>query len=149
MFACHEMPLCKHVFVDVGANIGMHARFLFEPEYYPKSAYARLFRRLLGNEQNETCAIEIEPNPVHADRHRSLQAHYRSKGRSYVYLQHAVAQSVRRERGVAQLLDSRNQAAAEEQRGQRQGRGKCRRLGPSLAVHEGAQYGEDACEDGC
>lgn len=85
------MPHCKHVFVDVGANIGMHARFLFEPEAYPKSAYVRLFRRLLGHKQNETCAIEIEPNPLHAARHRALQARYRSKGRSYVYLQRAVA----------------------------------------------------------
>jgi hypothetical protein len=90
MFACHTMPLCKHVFVDVGANIGMHARFLFEPEKYPKSPFSRLFRRILGDDRNQTCAIEIEPNPRHMKRHISLTRHYAQKGLTYVYLPNAV-----------------------------------------------------------
>ena len=28
---------CVNVFVDAGANIGIHTRFLFEPAKYPKS----------------------------------------------------------------------------------------------------------------
>lgn len=28
---------CYHVLLDVGSNIGMHARFLFEPDKFPKS----------------------------------------------------------------------------------------------------------------
>ena len=28
---------CYHVFIDVGSNIGMHARFLFEPDKFPRS----------------------------------------------------------------------------------------------------------------
>ena len=28
---------CYHVLIDVGSNIGMHARFLFEPEKFPES----------------------------------------------------------------------------------------------------------------
>ena len=26
---------CKYIYVDMGANIGVHSRFLFEPEKYP------------------------------------------------------------------------------------------------------------------
>lgn len=28
---------------DVGSNIGMHARFLFEPELYPEQKYTNMF----------------------------------------------------------------------------------------------------------
>lgn len=28
---------CHHVFIDVGSNIGVHARFLYEPDRYPDS----------------------------------------------------------------------------------------------------------------
>jgi len=26
---------CYHIFLDVGSNIGIHARFLYEPDRYP------------------------------------------------------------------------------------------------------------------
>lgn len=29
---------CYHIFLDVGANIGVHTRFLFEPMKYPEAA---------------------------------------------------------------------------------------------------------------
>ena len=32
---------CYHVFLDVGSNIGMHVRFLFEPFLYNKAHLAR------------------------------------------------------------------------------------------------------------
>jgi hypothetical protein len=28
---------CHHIFLDVGANIGVHSRFLFEPDKYPNA----------------------------------------------------------------------------------------------------------------
>ena len=28
---------CYHVFLDVGSNIGVHARFLYEPDLFPES----------------------------------------------------------------------------------------------------------------
>ena len=28
---------CYHIFLDVGSNIGIHARFLYQPDRYPDS----------------------------------------------------------------------------------------------------------------
>jgi hypothetical protein len=70
---------CKNIFFDVGANIGMHTRFLFEPERYPIPAnpptyqyahdYAAIFdKHFSPRKTNETkkdyCSIGFEPNPV-------------------------------------------------------------------------------------
>ena len=29
---------CYHVFLDIGSNIGIHGRFLYEPDRYPDSS---------------------------------------------------------------------------------------------------------------
>ena len=90
MFACFAMPLadgCHHVFIDVGANIGMHSRFLFEPDQYPLSPFnKRVFNRYFGAHRDlrSTCAISFEPNPRHAARHKKLEAAYARRGWRYV-----------------------------------------------------------------
>jgi hypothetical protein len=33
---------CKHVFVEIGANMGVHTRFLFEPAHYPGKMQSKL-----------------------------------------------------------------------------------------------------------
>ena len=75
---------CYHVFVDVGANIGLHARYLFEPQHYPLSTYVTAFGRLLGPPRqrnlSEVCAFVVEPNPAHARRLRKLEASYQNCG---------------------------------------------------------------------
>jgi hypothetical protein len=61
---------CYHVFIDAGANIGVHGRFLFEPEKYEK---ARRARRIFNQEftdkrdNRDFCVFAIEPNPVHRE----------------------------------------------------------------------------------
>ena len=65
---------CRNVFIDTGANIGIHARILFEPHLYPKANYTwRVFDPVFGadRDRSKTCAFEIEPNPEHAKRHQS------------------------------------------------------------------------------
>ena len=74
---------CRHVFVDAGANIGMHARFLFEPELYPLSSFTRKFDEHFGtaeDRRSNVCAIEFEPNPAHRNRHQALSQAYSSMG---------------------------------------------------------------------
>ena len=75
---------CYHVFVDVGANIGLHARYLFEPQHYPLSTYVTAFGRLLGPPRqrnlSEVCAFVVEPNPAHAPRLRELETSYQNCG---------------------------------------------------------------------
>ena len=37
-----QLEGCHHAFFDLGANIGVHTRFLFEPELYPENAYHKI-----------------------------------------------------------------------------------------------------------
>lgn len=90
-----QLDGCHNVFLDLGANIGIHARFLFEPHKYPSvdpngakpHPYASVFDEIFGTERNlsVTCAFEFEPNPRHTDRHLMMQQAYARQGWRYVY----------------------------------------------------------------
>ena len=59
---------CHHIFIDGGANIGVHGRFLLEPENYPDASVARrIFDAQFGalRDNRDFCVFEIEPNPAH------------------------------------------------------------------------------------
>mmetsp|Transcript_639 Transcript_639/g.1463 ORF Transcript_639/g.1463 Transcript_639/m.1463 type:complete len:295 (+) Transcript_639:161-1045(+) len=82
---------CYHVFLDVGSNIGVHSRFLFEPSKYPDAKTGRrLFNEHFGGEESrdnrDICSFAFEPNPVHVTRHRELSEAYSKKGWRYVFI---------------------------------------------------------------
>ena len=55
---------CYHIFLDVGANIGVHGRFLYEPELYPKAVTARsIFDAEFGKDRDnrDFCVFAFEP----------------------------------------------------------------------------------------
>lgn len=75
---------CQHVYIDVGSNIGVQLRKLFEPTKYPKAAsthgvYERYFGPV-GDARCAVCAIGIEPNPHHRPKLTNLQRRYRVAG---------------------------------------------------------------------
>jgi hypothetical protein len=77
---------CYHVFIDVGANVGVHTRFLYEPERYPLSDLAvSHFRAHFGDrrDKRDLCAFAFEPNPAHKERHLQLQSAYKAMGWMY------------------------------------------------------------------
>jgi len=77
---------CHHVFLDVGANIGIHARFLYEPARYPDSkSSAAAFDREFGTERDnrDYCVFAFEPNPKFERRHMDLQRAYAGLGWRY------------------------------------------------------------------
>ena len=41
---------CYHVYLDVGSNLGIQVRKLFEPSLYPKAKINRYFNILFGND---------------------------------------------------------------------------------------------------
>jgi hypothetical protein len=58
-----EADGCYHVFLDVGANIGVQSRFLLEPEKYPKAKKAdKLFSSQFGTirDNRDFCTFEFE-----------------------------------------------------------------------------------------
>jgi hypothetical protein len=78
---------CKHVFVDIGANIGVHTRFLFESAFYPgpmQSKFTPIFGeevyRSLPSVENGICSFSIEANPLHEKRQHLLEKCYLARG---------------------------------------------------------------------
>lgn len=79
---------CHHVFLDAGANLGIHTRFLFEPSQYPKAKNAMAaFDQAFGppslRDNRDICAFGFEPNPGHVSRQRELQTRYAAMGWRY------------------------------------------------------------------
>ena len=79
---------CAHVYLDLGSNIGVHVRKLFEPEKYPKSSMLPIFQQYFGSaeERRKTvCAVSIEANPLHLPKLKAVAEAYMAMGwRHYV-----------------------------------------------------------------
>ena len=62
---------CRFVYLDVGTNIGVQIRKLFEPELYPTQNVSihQVFDTYFGSLEQRTkagvCAVGFEPNPNH------------------------------------------------------------------------------------
>ena len=85
---------CYHIYLDVGANIGVHTRFLFEPNQYPRAKTAhRIFEREFGKDRDnrDICSFGFEPNPNHSHRHRQLESAYNKMGWRYHFVQGAAS----------------------------------------------------------
>lgn len=79
---------CDYVYVDVGSNIGVQVRKLFEPELYERALVAPYFDRLFGTREvraeraraGRLCAFGFEPTPTLQPRLVALEAAYRAMG---------------------------------------------------------------------
>ena len=60
------------MYLDIGSNVGVQVRKLYEPELYPGSSVFKIFDNAFGapNERNysDICTIGIEANPDHTKR---------------------------------------------------------------------------------
>ena len=76
---------CTHVYLDVGTNLGVQIRKLFEPELYPHSAMLAFFDQWFGDGEERRalgpslCAVGFEPNPQHQKRLDFLEECYLGK----------------------------------------------------------------------
>ena len=56
---------CRHIYLDVGSNIGVQIRKLFEPHRYPNAKVLEVFRKYFGSDtdarRREVCAVGFEP----------------------------------------------------------------------------------------
>jgi hypothetical protein len=80
---------CYHVFLDLGSNIGVHGRFLMEPDFYQLSKLAvSLFEDEFGSgrDNRDFCIFAFEPNPQHYQRQTELAAAYAAMGWRYAYI---------------------------------------------------------------
>lgn len=85
------LPECRHIYMDLGSNIGVQIKKLFEPEKYPiiKDTQARvmeLYTQEFGKpglrkkNNSRLCALGFEPNPKHYQRLKYLERTYNDKG---------------------------------------------------------------------
>lgn len=79
---------CVKLLLDVGSNIGVHARFLFEPNLYkPRHPYDNVLDSEFGvsrtQRREEICVLAFEPNPTHRKRHQQLATAYARQGWKY------------------------------------------------------------------
>lgn len=80
---------CYHIFLDVGANIGVHGRFLFEPDKYNETVIAgKFFDQEFGKQRDnrDFCVVAFEPNPRQKKRLESLANAYKAMGWRYHYI---------------------------------------------------------------
>jgi len=79
---------CTSIFLDVGSNMGVQVRKLFEPELYPDAPFIQEFDDSFGSAaerrapatESGLCALGLEPNPEHLDRLRAIETAYKSRG---------------------------------------------------------------------
>ena len=73
---------CTHVYLDVGTNIGVQIRKLYQPHLYPGAKVLPDFELEFGPSPRcpSVCAIGFEPNPRHWDRLDRLQESLRAAG---------------------------------------------------------------------
>ena len=64
---------CRHVYVDMGTNIGHQIRKVYQPELYPKNPTEELFLKYFGKDRGNVCAFGFEANPVHEPRLKLLE----------------------------------------------------------------------------
>lgn len=63
LFASHD---CEHVYLDVGTNIGIQIRKLYEPQKFEGAPALKYFEEWFGPAPHcHVCAIGFEPNPRH------------------------------------------------------------------------------------
>ncbi|UJR29995.1 hypothetical protein I4U23_017542 [Adineta vaga] len=56
---------CRYVYIDMGTNIGIQIRKLYQPDLYPDAAVVPLFKEMFGNYSDEVCSVGFEANPLH------------------------------------------------------------------------------------
>ena len=71
---------CTRVFLDVGANIGVNMRFLYEPNKYPKiKSMGSMMNQVLGRNRSDVCYYGFEANPAHYKRLKRLKTHFHTR----------------------------------------------------------------------
>ena len=74
---------CHHVYIDLGTNLGVQIRKLYEPHLFPGALALANFDRYFGpGNRSDVCAFGFESNPRHASVLTTLVERYVSLGRT-------------------------------------------------------------------
>ena len=94
----NELDGCYHIYLDVGSNVGIQVRKLFEPKLYPDSNIQSVFDKYYGKPEGNgvrketVCAVGFEPNPRHAATLKDIERSHKACGwRTHFYTEAAAA----------------------------------------------------------
>jgi FkbM family methyltransferase len=71
-----DSKFCEHIYLDVGTNIGIQIRKLYEPQMYAKATVHPIFNKYFGEDRKRVCAFGFEPNPKHSTRLQQIMKLY-------------------------------------------------------------------------
>jgi hypothetical protein len=75
---------CWHVYLDLGSNVGLQVRKLYELQQFKNASIQHVFHKYFGQDQLErrqhVCAIGFEPNPRHHASLKAIQSRYNELG---------------------------------------------------------------------
>lgn len=92
---------CQYIYLDVGSNIGVQVRKLFEPEKFPGAFTLPLFEKRFGSPEarrapgnvSGICALGFEPNPNWEKKLGALTSEFQEKGYFVHFYPYAVSGS--------------------------------------------------------
>ena len=87
---------CTAAYVDVGTNVGVQLRKLFEPHQFEGAPVLPVFSAVFGGDRCRVCAVGIEPNPRHAERLNELESRLAAAGFGVLVLRGAATLEHRR-----------------------------------------------------
>jgi len=71
---------CRRVYLDMGTNIGVQIRKVYQPDLYPDAPVLPVFLEAFGINRSDVCSFGWEANPAHSAYLRTLESSYRAAG---------------------------------------------------------------------
>jgi hypothetical protein len=109
---------CRYIYFDVGSNIGVQVRKLFQPELYPGAKILPHFEQYFGSPEfrrrndSGVCAIGFEANPSHAKRLKGLEKCYQEMGWRVHFFAPGVRTKIHTSNAIANIIFTVNSVTA-------------------------------------
>ena len=71
---------CKRVYFDLGSNVGVQIRKLYQPLHFRGAKVLPIFSKYFGHERKDICAFGFEPNSIHSATLENLEERYTAAG---------------------------------------------------------------------
>ena len=79
------------IYLDVGTNVGVQLRKLYNPEKFPRAPVLPIFRDVFGDTRQQVCAVGFEPNSAHTSYLKTLNQWFARKNfQAFIFTETAV-----------------------------------------------------------
>ncbi|KAF6252404.1 hypothetical protein COO60DRAFT_1553391 [Scenedesmus sp. NREL 46B-D3] len=81
----------KGVYLDIGTNVGVQMRKLFDAHQFPNASVLPVFDKVFGSGRSGVCAIGVEANPHHTKYLQTLNSYFDQQGYQAIILTEVAA----------------------------------------------------------